>query len=72
MALTSSCHGRNTPEENYMIDFILSRLREPSTYAGFAGMAAAVGIAEPLYQAVTAVVMAVAGLAAIFLSEKKA
>jgi hypothetical protein len=55
-----------------MVNFVLSRLREPSTYAGFAGMAAAVGIAEPLYQAVTAVVMAVAGLAAIFLSEKKA
>ena len=55
-----------------MIDFVLNRLREPSTYAGFAGLAAAVGIAEPLYQAIAAVVMAIAGLAAIFLSEKKA
>ena len=54
-----------------MIDCVLNRLREPSTYAGFAGLAAAVGIAEPLYQAIAAVVMAVAGLAAIFLSEKK-
>jgi hypothetical protein len=54
-----------------MVDFILNRLREPSTYAGFAGLAAAVGIAEPLYQAATAVVMAVAGLAAIVLAEKK-
>ena len=54
-----------------MVDFVLKRLREPSTYAGFAGLAAAVGIAEPLYQAISAVVMAAAGLAAIFLSEKK-
>lgn len=54
-----------------MIDFVLNRLREPSTYAGLAGLAAAVGIAEPLYQAISAVIMATAGLAAIFLSEKK-
>ena len=54
-----------------MIDFVLHRMREPSTYAGLAGLAAAVGIAEPLYQAISAVIMAVAGLAAIFLSEKK-
>jgi hypothetical protein len=54
-----------------MVDFILNRLREPSTYAGFAGLAAAFGIAEPLYQAAAAVVMAVAGLAAIVLAEKK-
>lgn len=54
-----------------MVNFVLHRLREPSTYAGFAGLAAAVGIAEPLYQAISAVIMAAAGLAAIFLSEKK-
>jgi hypothetical protein len=54
-----------------MINFVLNRMREPSTYAGFAGLAAAVGIAEPLYQAISAVIMAAAGLAAIFLSEKK-
>lgn len=54
-----------------MIDFVLKRLREPSTYAGFAGLAAAVGVAEPLYQAISAVVMAVAGLAAVVLSERK-
>ena len=54
-----------------MIDFVLNRMREPSTYAGFAGLAAAVGIAEPLYQAISAVIMAAAGLAAIFLSEQK-
>lgn len=54
-----------------MIDFVLNRLREPSTYAGLSGLAAAVGIAEPLYQAAAAVVMAVAGLVAVVLAEKK-
>ena len=54
-----------------MIDFVLHRLREPSTYAGLAGLAAAVGIAEPLYQAISAVIMAAAGLAAVVMSEHK-
>lgn len=54
-----------------MVDFVLKRLREPSTYAGFAGLAAAVGVAEPLYQAICAVIMAGAGLAAVVLSERK-
>ena len=54
-----------------MVDFVLKRLREPSTYAGFAGLAAAVGIAEPLYQAIAAVIMAGAGLAAVVMSEHK-
>ncbi len=53
-----------------MFNFVLNRLREPSTYAGLAGMAAALGVAEPLYQAVSAVIMAVAGLAAILLGEQ--
>lgn len=53
-----------------MFNFVLDRLREPSTYAGLAGIAAALGVAEPLYQAVAAVIMAVAGLAAILLGEQ--
>lgn len=53
-----------------MFNFVLNRLREPSTYAGLAGIAAALGVAEPLYQAVSAVIMAVAGLAAILLGEQ--
>lgn len=53
-----------------MFNFVLDRLREPSTYAGLAGIAAALGVAEPLYQAVSAVIMAVAGLAAILLGEQ--
>lgn len=53
-----------------MLNFVLTRLREPSTYAGFAGLAAAVGVADPIYQAASAVVMAVAGLVAVLLAEK--
>ena len=53
-----------------MFNFVLDRLREPSTYAGLAGIAAALGVAEPLYQAVSAVIMAVAGLAAVLLGEQ--
>lgn len=55
-----------------MLDFVLSRLKEPSTFAGFAGLAATVGIAQPVYQAASAVVMAVASLVAVLLAEKKA
>lgn len=53
-----------------MVDFVIGRLREPSTYAGLAGLAAAVGISDSLYSAGAAVVMAVAGLAAVVLAEK--
>lgn len=55
-----------------MVDFVISRLREPSTYAGLAGLAAAVGLSDAFYQAGASVVMAVAGLAAVVLAEKKA
>ena len=53
-----------------MLDYALARLREPSTYAGLAGLAAALGVAQPLYEAGAAVVMALAGLAAILLADK--
>ncbi len=51
--------------------WIINRLKEPSTYAGLAGLAGAFGIAEPVYQAATSFIMALAGLAAIFLAEKQ-
>lgn len=53
-----------------MRDFLINRLREPSTYAGLAGIAGAFGVAQPLYNAVSAVIMALAGLAAVILIEK--
>lgn len=55
-----------------MIDWLLSRLREPSTYAGFAALASAAGISSELYAAASAVGVAVAGLAAILVAESKA
>lgn len=55
-----------------MIDWFLSRLSEPSTYAGFAAIAASVGISEPIYAAASAVAVAVAGLVSVILHEKQA
>jgi hypothetical protein len=55
-----------------MAKWIIGRLKEPSTYAGFAGLAGAFGIAEPLYQASAGVIMAVAALLAVLLAEKPA
>lgn len=54
------------------MNWIVERLKEPSTWAGFAGLAAAIGIAEPLYAAVSAVGVAVAGLLAVLIAEKPA
>jgi hypothetical protein len=53
-----------------MVKWIIERLKEPSTFAGLAGLAGAYGIAQPLYQASVAVVMAVAGLAAVLMADK--
>lgn len=49
-----------------MIEWIISRLREPSTYAGFAGLAGAVGVSLPEYNAIAAVAMAIAAAVAVF------
>lgn len=54
-----------------MLEFILNRLREPSTFAGFAGLAVSLGISSPMYQATTGVIAAVASLVAVFMAEKK-
>ena len=50
--------------------WILDRLKEPSTYAGFAGLAIAVGVSAPLYGAVTAAIAAVAALISVIVAEK--
>jgi hypothetical protein len=56
------------------MDYIISRLKEPSTYAGLAALLAAFGVSiDPgMLQAVVAVATAIAGLASIFVSEKQA
>jgi len=52
------------------MDWLIERLDEPSTYAGFSGLALALGVSQPLYSAVTAVVAAVFGLVGVLKSEK--
>lgn len=53
-----------------IVHFALTRLKEPSTYAGLSGIALALGVSNDLYTAVSSAIAAVAGLAAILLAEK--
>lgn len=53
-----------------MVNFIISRLKEPSTYAGLSGLALALGVSGELYSAIAAALAGVAGLVAVILSEK--
>lgn len=53
-----------------MVQFILSRLKEPSTYAGLSGLAMALGISTHLYEAASLAIAGVAGLVAVLLAEK--
>ena len=53
-----------------VVNFVLSRLKEPSTYAGLSGLALAFGISSDLYAAASSVIAAVAGLAAVVLVER--
>lgn len=53
-----------------IVNFALTRLREPSTYAGLSGLALALGVSGDLYTAASSAIAAVAGLIAIVLAEK--
>lgn len=53
-----------------MVHFVLSRLKEPSTYAGLSGLALALGVSGELYNAVAGALAGVAGLVAVLLAEK--
>ena len=53
-----------------MLDYVLSRLKEPSTFAGLSGIALAFGVSNELYGAVSAAIAGVAGLVAVILAEK--
>lgn len=53
-----------------IVNFVLSRLKEPSTYAGLSGIALALGVSGDLYAAASSAIAAVAGLIAIVLAEK--
>lgn len=51
------------------VHWLLARLKEPSTYAGFAGLALAFGLSDVQWVAVSTAVAGLAGVAAVFLSE---
>jgi len=57
-----------------MLQFILDRAKEPSTYAGLATLLTAAGIhyTSDLFSAAVALAVAVAGLVAVLLPEQKA
>jgi hypothetical protein len=52
-----------------VVNFVLSRLKEPSTYAGLSGLALALGVSGELYSAASAALAAVAGLIAVVLAD---
>jgi hypothetical protein len=49
--------------------WLLARLKEPSTYAGFAGLALAFGLSDAQWAAVSTAVAGLAGVVAVFLSD---
>jgi hypothetical protein len=51
-------------------NFVLARLKEPSTYAGLSGLALALDVSGELYQAGATALAGVAGLIAVLLSDK--
>jgi len=55
-----------------LVHMLLDRLREPSTFAGLAGLAAAVGITIPgeLMTQIGVVVGGIAAIASMFMKEK--
>jgi hypothetical protein len=54
------------------VSWLVNRLKEPSTYAGFAGLALAFGLSDAEWVAVSAAVAGLAGVVAVFLSETPA
>jgi hypothetical protein len=63
--------GLTTTFQN-MLQIIISRLREPSTYAGVSSLLALFGVqvSDAKLQSISQALAALAGVAAIFLSEK--
>jgi hypothetical protein len=55
-----------------IVSFLISRLKEPSTYAGFAGIALAFGLSSEEWSVISTAIAGLAGLAAIFLVESPA
>ena len=53
-----------------MVKWIITRLKEPSTYAGFSGLALAFGVSTELYSALSTAIAGLAAVIAVVLSEK--
>ena len=53
------------------MNWVLERLREPSTFAGLSGLALAFGLSDVHFEAIANAVAGIAGLLAVFLAEKK-
>lgn len=55
-----------------IVSWLVSRLKEPSTYAGFAGVALALGLSDAEWTAIASALAGLAGIAAMFLIEAPA
>jgi hypothetical protein len=64
--------GLNIYISTNMLQIIISRLKEPSTYAGISSLLALFGVqvSDSKLQSISQALAALAGVAAIFLSEK--
>lgn len=52
-----------------VVNWVLHRLKEPSTYAGFSALALAFGLSDAQWAALSTAAAGLAGVAAVFLSE---
>ena len=55
-----------------IVSWLVNRLKEPSTYAGFAGIALAFGLSDTEWATVSTAVAGLAGVVAMFLAEAPA
>jgi len=55
-----------------MLNYIIGRLKEPSTYAGFAGLALVVGITAEDWAAYSTIAIGIASGLAMLMSERGA
>jgi hypothetical protein len=55
---------------NFLLSYLLSRLKEPSTYAGVGVLGAALGIGPMLMGPIAQIIMGGGGLIAMLISEK--
>ena len=55
-----------------LVSWLLARLKEPSTYAGFAGLALAFGLSNAEWATLSTALASVAGVVAMFLSDQSA